>query len=363
MSSKAFTDRQKQVDHLVGYIHTHAETTAKILTARARKLGADDAVPNLLRIQRSQASWLAQGQEALHRAESAYLRMKHRAPELRKRRGELTRTLYDKVVALRGFLERVYGKPSALRLTGLQGRTPRDPYELAQAGLTLVDRLRTHGAELPEPEVSGLDYRPAETATALEPLARELSETLRALNSCGRETELAMLTRNRMRRDLDDLITGTQEMMDGFYVAAGLRHLVPGIRTPGASMQRALRTTSKSSRRLASQDLAEFERQNPASHAVRTRDPVLTSQFQPLEARSESLGSRSHPHDAGRKDLDAPSHAVRTRPEEVPSRTQRSISRSEDPNSPSHAVQRRNRGGTGGREAVEVEGEDVGMVN
>lgn len=189
MTSKALTDRQKQVDHLIGYIQTHAERTAKILTVRAEKLGVPESVPDLWKAQLSQAWWLREGYEALRRKEAAYLRRKHEAPELRKRRAELTRELYDQLVAVRGFLERVYGKPAATRLTGLEGRTPRDPWELARAGSTLVDRLRTQGGEVPEPRFPGVDFEPEVTAAGLEVLARELAEVLRSLREWDREMD------------------------------------------------------------------------------------------------------------------------------------------------------------------------------
>lgn len=361
MASKALTDRQKQVDHLIGYIQTHAERTAKILTVRAEKLGAPEALLDLEKVQLSQAWWLRQGYEALRRKEAAYLRRKHEAPELRTRREELTRELYDQVVAVRGFLERVYGKPATTRLTGLEGRTPRDPWELARAGRTLVDRLRTEGGELPEPRFPGVEFEPQVTAAGVESLARELADVLRSLREWDREMDLLLLARNDARKDLDDLVTGTSEMMDGFYTAAGLRHLVPGVRTPGASVKRALREAPESSRRRAVQDLAEFERRNPASHAVRRRDPVDGSENAPIRARPEDLGSRTYGSIPEPKDQDSSSHAVQTRAENVGSGENGSILRFEDQNSRSHAVRRRNRGERGGREAVIPEPEESGV--
>lgn len=352
MASKAFIQRQKQVDHLIGYIHTHAETTADILTVRARRVGSFGPVPDLLNAQHFQAYWLGQGMVTLRRAESAYLRKKHEAPQLRERRDELTRTLYDKVVALRGFLERVYGKPAATRLTGVEGRTPRDPHELAEAGQVLVDRLRAHGVELPEPLFAGLEFRPEDTADGLEPLVRELADVLRSLDDWGRQMDLLLVARNEARKDLDDLVTGTAEMMDGFYAAAGLRHLVPGIRTPGASMKRALRETSRLSRRRAYDDLAEATGQNTRSHAVRARDPVDESANWRKTADFGQGESQDVPSVAASADRNPAPHAVPTRLEVNQSGSESAILQFEPPKPASHAVRRRNRGERGGREAV-----------
>ena len=361
MASKALTKRQAQVDHLIGYIHTHAETTAKILTVRARRRGFAGPVPDLLNAQHFQAHFLREEYETLRRAESGYLKKKHQAPQLRRRRDERAQTLYDMVVALRGFLERVYGKPAAIRLTALEGRTPRDPRELAEAGLTVVDRLRAHGEEPPEPRVPGIDFRPEDTAAAVETLARELADTLRALDDWSREMDLLLVARNEARQDLDDLVTGTSEMLDGFYVAAGLRHLVPGIRTPGASMKRALRDTSWLSRRRAYDDLAAADRQNAASHAVRARDPVdesanwqRSADFRPGESRDfPPIPASAHPNSAP--------HAVRTRLAMDRSSSESSILRFEPPDPASHAVRRRHRGERGETEAVVGEVEEVGV--
>ncbi len=280
----------------------------------------------------------------LEKAEADYLHKKDHTWVLRERRDELTGELYEKVVLLRGVLERVYGKKRALLVTGIEGKTPRDPHDLAQVALALVDRLRSYGPDLPEPDLPGLEFSPEETAAALEPLARGLADAWRALQGWHRQVELLLLARNEAREELDELVVGMSEMLQGLYVASGLRHLVPGIRNPGASIQRAMREAPRASLERARAALADADRQNPASHPVRRRVPVGESGPRPLRARSELGGTRSRAPITASADSKSSSHPVRTRLETHESSSRGSILRFERPNSASHPVQRRNRG-------------------
>lgn len=306
MASKALVQRQKQVDHLVALTHTHAERVSKILTVQARKGRYPGRIPDLLNLQCFQAHWLGKSYGALKEAEASYLLEKDRTGILRNQRDELTARLYEQVVAVRGFLERIYGKNASIRLTGLEGKTPRDPHDLAQAGLTVVERLRAEGQELPEPRFEGVEFHPEKTAAALERLARSVADTLEALARHHRRVELLMLERNEARAQLDEMLTGTQEMLEGLYVAAGLRHLVPGIRTSGASVKNALRETPRSSLERAWRFLAEADRQKTGSHPVRRRDPVeevgncaISADFRPVQAgKSQTIPASSFPDSA-----------------------------------------------------------------
>lgn len=344
MASKALVQRQRQVDHVIGYIHAHAETTAKILTVRAQKLGAPGRIPDLLNAQHFQGYWLGKAHERLRRAESVYLARKHQAPGLRKRRDELTQALYDQVVALRGFLDRVYGKSTAIRLTGLKGKTPRDPFELAEAGSVVLERLRAHGEDLPEPRFDGLEFRPRKTAAGLEPLVRDLAETLRALDGWSRDTEQLLVARNEARSELDEMLTATHEMLQGFYVAAGLRHLVPGIRTPGASMQDALRTAPATSRRRAWKDLSEGGGQIPGSHPVRRRNPVEKARDSSPSPDSRPEKVRKSPTIAALSLPDSASHPVQASLGEDGFGSETPILHLKPPDPGSHPVRRRKLG-------------------
>lgn len=361
MASKALVQRQKQVDHVIGYIRTHADATAKILTVRAQKLGARGRIPDLLNAQHFQGFWLGKAYEELRRAESVYLAKKQQAPGLRERRDELVRTLYDKVVALRGFLDRVYGKPTAILLTGLEGKTPRDAFEMAEVGSVVLERLRAHGGDLPEPQFEGLEFQPEETAAGLEPLVRQLAETLRALDDWSRDTELLLVARNEARSELDEMLTGTHEMLEGFYVAAGLRHLVPGLRSPGASMRDALRSTPAASRRRAWQDLAEAGGRIPGSHPVQTRNPVgepRDSSPSP-DARPEKV--RESPTIAASSPPDSASHPVQASLGVDGFGSETPILHFEPPDPASHPVRRRKSGENVAMGAIKCGPRQVGV--
>lgn len=341
MPSKALIDRHKQVDHLICLTQTHAESVSEILTDDACRMGFPGQAPGFSNLQRVHARWLEVVYEKLDRAEAAYLHKKDHAGWLRKRRDELSKTLYDQVVMLRGFLDRVYGKPAALQMTGLKGKTPRDPFELAQAGLALVKRLRKHGTDLPDVELAGLSFRPEETAEALEPLVRELDETWHALQDWNREVEGLLLDRNAARDRLDNLLTGMHQLLEGLYTAAGLKHLVPGIRNPGASVRRAMRTASETLRTRPRHSQSGPESLKTASHPVRTGVWVGETAERPPSAASKLPNSASH--------------AVRRRLETDETGSRLSILRFEHPDATSHAVRSQHRGETGGGEPVEAE--------
>lgn len=136
----------------------------------------------------------------------------------------------------------------------------------------------------------------------------------------------------------------THEMLEGFYVAAGLRHLVPGLRSPGASMQDALRSTPAASRRRAWQDLAEAGGRIPGSHPVRRRTPVGEPRDSSPSPDSRPEKVRKSPTIAASSPPDSASHPVQASLGVDGFGSETPILHFEPPDPGSHPVRRRKSG-------------------
>ncbi len=127
-------------------------------------------------------------------------------------------------------------------------------------------------------------------------------------------------------------------------MAAGLRHLVPGLRSPGASMQDALRRTPAASRRRAWKDLAEAGGQTPGLHPVRRRNPVGEACVSSSSPASRPERLRKSPTIAASSPPDSASHPVQASLGVDGFGSETPILHFEPPDPGSHPVRRRKSG-------------------
>lgn len=158
-TTQAVTQRHRQVEHMILWAKAHCDEVTAGIERMVEPILSWMGAPSLNagNLQRFWISILDYYFRRLDAAEEAYQFKKSNAYPMRNRRDELTRTLYEKVVALRGILERQYCREASEAVTGYRGKTPRDPYELALTSIFLLSRLRRADLSKVRSSLSSLD--------------------------------------------------------------------------------------------------------------------------------------------------------------------------------------------------------------
>lgn len=247
MPTKAILHRHRQASHLALVAETHRQEVAAELDRINAPLSRVSGVHlDFADVQRLQAFFVAFYFHRLWDADNAYQAKKTNAYPLRDRRDDLTKELYDKVVALRGVLERLYCRKTATSITGFEGKTPRDPHELALMSIFLLSRLRTLKLEtFPAPTLSVIPLDLPKIADELEPLVLELNRVLRELQNWSQSEAALLKARNRAQADFDRMRTSVAVTLAGLYRAAGLAELIPQITNPHVSVEKELERKRK----------------------------------------------------------------------------------------------------------------------
>jgi hypothetical protein len=99
--------------------------------------------------------------------------------------------------------------------------------------------------ELPRPKTAGFSLDREELAAALEELVDDLDRKLDAVLDGEAGETVCLVQRDEVLAEFREVRTGAARLLEGIYLAAGLRHLVPGIRHPRAAAAGASRPTAE----------------------------------------------------------------------------------------------------------------------
>ena len=332
MAVKTVTRHAEQARHIATGARFLAAHAAERFEATLAGSGVPLAgLPDMVHIQKVGAEWLLRVTEELEAADRAYERQRDVTRVMRKARDERTAHLYPHLVRLRKALVAAYGPAYGVLLSGLEGKTPREPAPLARAARRLIGRLRDATIEPPAPRVPGWSLDREATAAALETDTAALEEALSAVSrSRARETPL-LAEREQALARFRDVKTGVSEMLEGIYRTAELDHLVPGLRKPGAAAAAAVphRVEPRAEGRTA------------APHPVERRPEGETTAPHPVEPRSEGETTPPHPVEGRSKGETTPPHRVEERSEGETTPPPRVEGRSVEGAAPLHRVVRR----------------------
>lgn len=297
MAVKTVTRHAEQARHIATGARFLAAHAAERFEATLAGSGVPLAgLPDMVHIQKVGAEWLLRVTEALEAADRAYERQRDVTRVMRKARDERAGHLYPQLVRLRKALGTAYGPAHGVLLTGLEGKTPREPAPLARAARTLIRRLRDATIELPAPRVPGWSLDREATAAALETDTAALEQALAAVSrSRARETPLLAEREEALTR-FRDVKTGVSEMLEGIYRTAELDHLVPGLRRPGATPPHPVEPRSKG--------------ETAPPHPVEPRSKGRTTAPHRVVERSEPRTTPAHPVEGRSVDGAAPFHRV-----------------------------------------------------
>ena len=256
-----------------------AAYVAERFAARQRSFPGLEDAPDFAAIQVEAARWLGAAADRLEAADRAFERQKVETRRARRERDAAAKVLYRRLVAVRKVLSGAHPSTVVVRLLGLEGKTPREAWPLLHAGRDAVWRLRDETIELPQPRTAGFSLDRRELAAALEELVDDLDRKLDAVLDGEAGETVCLVQRDEVLAEFREVRTGAARLLEGIYLAAGLRHLVPGIRHPGATASRASRPT------------AELETTPP--HRFGTTSETLGTRAGGSGEKSEALGSRA----------------------------------------------------------------------
>ena len=285
MARKTVHRRVTQARNIAAGAVGLAAYVAERFAARQRAFPGLEGAPDFLAIQVEAARWLGVAADRLEAADRVYERQKTETRRARRERDAAAKVLYRRLVAVRKALSGAYPGTVVVLLLGLDGKTPREPWPLLHAGREAVWRLRDGSIELPRPKTAGFSLDRHELAAGLEVLVDELERAVDAVFDAQAGETVRLVARDEVLAEFREIRTGAARLLEGIYLAAGLQHLVPGIRHPGASVTRGFRPT------------AELE--TTAAHRSRTTSETLG-------ARSEGSGREAErettpPHRSGQR--------------------------------------------------------------
>jgi hypothetical protein len=224
------------------------------------------ASPDFLAMQHHCADWLSRSADRLQAADRAYEAQKSTRHRLRVERDETARAFYRRLVQVRTFLTEHLPGTAARQLLGLKGRTPREPWPLLDAGEVLVGRLRNERFEMPASKSPGVTFDRQVLADTLGRQVAALEEAIKAVDRATAREGLLQVLRDDALAEFREVRTGVARILEGLYVAAGLRHLVPGIRNPRAAATHRSGARPQHASTAAHQPTARLEPESAASH-------------------------------------------------------------------------------------------------
>ena len=189
-----------------------------------------EETPDVVRLQRHLAEALRAAADQAEQADFAYERQKGHTRALRRLRDAGARELYQRLVRLRKALTGSFPDATATRILGVSGKTPREAVALANVGRTMLRRLLDETIELSEALPRGVSLDRRALAAAFEEQVMALEQGLDAVRDAIADETVLLVARDEALALLREVKTGAARMLEGLYLAAGLPHLVPGIR-------------------------------------------------------------------------------------------------------------------------------------
>ncbi len=169
--------------------------------------------------------------ERLRKADDRYQRLRARQRRRQVRRDVVARRLYREVVAARRYLKGLFGPEGVCLYCGLQGETPREPWELLALARETVLWAQSREV-IPESDWPNAEALGAKCIDDLDALCRELDEALEAVGRGHRETEAAMLGQRQEIKDFDRVCNESARAMEAKLIFVGLPTLSAAVR-PG----------------------------------------------------------------------------------------------------------------------------------
>lgn len=183
-------------------------------------------------------SWeIRVARERLLEADHLRERSIHDLPLLRERRDDAVQAAYDQLVRVRQVLRAVLGEKRALKVLGVDGKTPTQPDHLLIRLHESAERLRRPSLDNAELRMPGMTQSWDELADGLDAVAAPLEEAIVAVRDGNKDADVALVARGKVEKEFQDLMVGFTNVLEGLYIAGGVRGLASRLRpsTPGAS--------------------------------------------------------------------------------------------------------------------------------
>lgn len=251
MPSRDVIRSQKAAEAVVVAAQTNLSTVTEDLQRRLSTLGIDPGIPtpttdegvgiasaveapvqrlDVEALQRFAAEAISRARDRLVAADDRLDVERHGDVEPRLRRDQATAALYDELVRTRRSLTEAVGPEEAVRIFGVEGRTPQDPVVLLRVIRRMIPQLEDPTTHFPDLKVDGMAQDWATLAAGLRREMEPLEEALKQVNRERRRAELALVARDQALQEFRDIYVGFTRILDGVYVASGNRDLARRLR-------------------------------------------------------------------------------------------------------------------------------------
>ncbi|MCP3962630.1 MAG: hypothetical protein GY719_32730 [bacterium] len=237
MRSKEVSRRLGSIAEVRASIQTHRDRIASQVEERYTPASTDAAAGYPQTYFDHMDHELATVETRLVEAEDAHIRRLVRLAELRRRRGEVVKNLYDKQVAGRGVLADLY-KGREFELTAVEGSTPQKPQALAEQVDQTVKLLRDPGVEIPEPAVAGIAVEFEAVALDLETSLKPLQEVRGLVTRAAKAADGTRQIVHVAIEAYDRVFPWVAQNLESLFRLVGERELADRIRTSARRVTR-----------------------------------------------------------------------------------------------------------------------------
>ncbi len=159
------------------------------------------SVPGLMR---GAGAALDAARDRMVTADRARERQKATLEQERRRRDELTKTIYRRVVWARDMFEKRIGRRRTTAYLAVTGETPRDPQALLGVARLVADRIADPEVALASP-APGVQVREQKVALDLRTQCADLETTLKTISSQASEEKAVISFREQRVAEFDEL--------------------------------------------------------------------------------------------------------------------------------------------------------------
>lgn len=242
---------EKAAEAVVVAAQTNLSTVTEDLQRRLSTLGIDPGIPtpttdegveiapaveapvqrlDVEALQRFAAEAISRARDRLVAADDRLDAERHGDVQPRLRRDQATAALYEELVRTRRSLTEAVGPEEAVRIFGVEGRTPQDPVVLLRVIRRMIPQLEDPATHFPDLKVDGMAQDWPTLAAGLRREMEPLEEALQQVNRERRRAELALVARDQALEEFRDVYVGFTRILDGVYVASGNRDLARRLR-------------------------------------------------------------------------------------------------------------------------------------
>lgn len=239
MAARMVVQRERSATSVRSALDAFSERVGAKLTAlTASQVGEGEKAPDWAYSMRLLGRALAQGAEAMRKADDAHEQELADDAAPRDARDVAVTKLYDAVVALREVATGLYTS-KVLPSLGLVGSTPRDPVLLVRYAENVVDKLGK--VALPASRVANAAIDTAGVGCSLQGLVDELSAAVADVGREEREAQLTLSTKRAAIAAHDTLFGGVATVTEGLLRLVSENDLAekvrPSARRPGVTVE------------------------------------------------------------------------------------------------------------------------------